>query len=41
MAFRIGDRVNDLVLVRPDGSPITLGSFGGRPLLVIFVRHLA
>lgn len=41
VAFRIGDRVGDLAFVRPDGSSVTLAAFASRPLLVIFLRHLA
>jgi hypothetical protein len=41
VALRIGDRVGGLTFVQPDGSVITLAAFAGRPLLVIFLRHLA
>jgi hypothetical protein len=41
VALRIGDRVGGLTLVQPDGSVITLAAFAGRPLLLIFLRHLA
>jgi hypothetical protein len=39
--LHIGDRAGDLELKRPDGSPVTLAAFAGRPLLLIFLRHLA
>jgi hypothetical protein len=29
------------VMLRPDGTPVTLEAFRGRPLLLIFLRHLA
>jgi hypothetical protein len=41
VTLRIGDRVADLTFVQPDGSVITLATFVGRPLLLIFLRHLA
>jgi hypothetical protein len=41
VALPIGERVRDLTFVQPDGSAITLQAFAGRPLLVIFLRHLA
>jgi hypothetical protein len=30
----------DLSFLRPDGSEVRLSAFRGRPLLVIFLRHL-
>lgn len=41
MALRIGDRVTDLTFVQPDGRALSLGAFAGRPLLLVFLRHLA
>jgi hypothetical protein len=41
VALRLGDRVGGLTFVQPDGSVITLAAFAGRPLLLIFLRHLA
>lgn len=41
MAVQIGERVTDQTFVKPDGSPLTLSAFAGRPLLLIFLRHLA
>jgi len=39
--LQLGDRVSELVCLRPDGTAITLGAFAGRPLLLVFLRHLA
>lgn len=39
--FNIGDDVSDAAFLRPDGAPVTLRDFAGRPLLLIFLRHLA
>jgi len=39
--MHLGDRVPDLTFLRPDGSPAPLRDFLGKPLLVIFLRHLA
>jgi hypothetical protein len=41
VALRIGDRVGELVFAQPDGSAVTLAAFGSRPLLLVFLRHLA
>jgi peroxiredoxin len=41
MTLRIGDRVDDLTFLQPDGSAVTLAAFAGRPLLLVFLRHLA
>jgi hypothetical protein len=41
VAVRVGDRVEDLTFVRPDGAAVALAAFAGRPLLLIFLRHLA
>jgi hypothetical protein len=38
---KIGDRVAELTFLRPDAGVVTLAAFLGRPLLVIFLRHLA
>ena len=40
MTLSIGARVPDLTLTRADGQPVALASFLGRPLVVIFLRHL-
>jgi hypothetical protein len=36
-----GDHVTDLTFTRADGGAVTLASFAGKPLLLIFLRHLA
>jgi peroxiredoxin len=41
MTLRLGDRVPDLSFQQADGTPFSLGTFAGRPLLLIFLRHLA
>jgi hypothetical protein len=41
MTFQLGDRIEELTLLRPDGSAIRLSEISGRPLLLIFLRHLA
>ncbi len=41
MTLRIGDRVSDLAFVQADGDSVTLQAFAGKPLLLIFLRHLA
>jgi peroxiredoxin len=41
VALRTGDRTEDLTFVQPDGSSIRLAAFAGRPLLLVFLRHLA
>lgn len=40
VALRIGDEVGNLVFLRPDGGTVALSAFTGRPLLLIFLRHL-
>lgn len=35
----VGDRVDDLPFLRPDGTAVRLSEFPG-PLLLIFLRHL-
>ena len=32
--------LDTLTLLRPDGSPVQLGSLHAGPLLLIFLRHL-
>jgi len=39
--MRLGDPVDDFPLLRADGSSVTLSAFAGKPLLLIFLRHLA
>ena len=41
MAMKTGDLLEDLTFTKPDGSIITLAAFAGKPLLLIFLRHLA
>jgi cytochrome oxidase Cu insertion factor (SCO1/SenC/PrrC family) len=41
VSMQIGNRVSDATFVQADGSPLTLASFAGRPVLLIFLRHLA
>ena len=41
VTLKIGDVLEDLTFAQPDGSAITLAAFGGKPLLLIFLRHLA
>jgi hypothetical protein len=41
MTVKPGDRVGDVTLLRPDGTPVTLAALLGRPLLLMFLRHLA
>ncbi len=41
MALKIGDVVPDLTFQRPDGSAFRLSEVTARPLLLIFLRHLA
>jgi hypothetical protein len=35
----VGDRVDDLAFLRPDGTAVRLSEHPG-PLLLIFLRHL-
>jgi peroxiredoxin len=37
--LRVGDRVEDLAFLRPDGAPVRLSDFAG-PLVLVFLRHL-
>ena len=41
MTLTNGDRVGDLTFLRPDGGALALAAFAGRPLLLVFLRHLA
>jgi peroxiredoxin len=41
IAMNLGDRVPDLTLQRPGGGTIALRDFLGKPLLLVFLRHLA
>jgi hypothetical protein len=41
MPISLGDSIGDLVLTRPDGTLLHLRDYLGRPVLLIFLRHLA
>ncbi len=41
MAINVGDTVPDFSFQKPEGGDMALRDFAGRPLLVIFLRHLA
>ena len=41
MPLALGEPVGDFTFLNPDGTPIELRSFLGKPLLLIFLRHLA
>jgi hypothetical protein len=41
MAPKSDAGVGDLVLQKPDGSDVRLRDYLGRPLVLIFLRHLA
>jgi peroxiredoxin len=41
MTPKSGDLVGDLTFLRSDGSTVSLSSFRGRPLLLVFLRHMA
>jgi hypothetical protein len=35
-----GQQAPDLAFVRPDGTSLSLSAYAGRPLVLIFLRHL-
>ena len=39
--MNIGEPVGDFTFLRPDGTPLHLRDFLGKPVLLIFLRHLA
>ena len=41
MTLALGVSVGDFTFHKPDETPIHLRDFLGKPLLVIFLRHLA
>lgn len=41
MPIALGEPVGDLTFLQPDGTPVELRAFLGKPLLLIFLRHLA
>ena len=40
-SYRTGETVADLTFQTPDNNTRSLSEFRGRPLLLIFLRHLA
>jgi len=41
MTLHVGESIGDFTLQKPGGGETRLSDFGGKPLLVIFLRHLA
>lgn len=41
MAIVLGEPVGDFTFLQPDGTPTELRTFRGKPLVLIFLRHLA
>ncbi len=41
VAMHLGEPVGELTVVQPDGRPVAFATFLGRPLLLVFLRHLA
>ncbi len=41
MTLAIGDRVADVQLVRPDGTPVRLSEIAASAVVLVFLRHLA
>lgn len=41
MALKLGDPAPDCTFYRSDGSTARLSDFQGKPLVLIFLRHLA
>ena len=41
MPVAVGDAVDDFTFVKADGTPFELRTFRGKPVLLIFLRHLA
>ncbi|MCS7044902.1 MAG: hypothetical protein NZO58_00960 [Gemmataceae bacterium] len=39
--MRLGDPAPQLTLFRPDGTAVSLADFLGKPLWLVFLRHLA
>jgi hypothetical protein len=37
----LGEQVSELTFLKPTGEPIPLRAFLGKPLLLVFLRHLA
>jgi peroxiredoxin len=40
MSLRIGDTVDDVSLLRADGTSVPLSAFTNQALVLIFLRHL-
>jgi peroxiredoxin len=41
VTLHVGDQAPDCVFQRPDGTAVRLSEFRGKPLVLIFLRHLA
>jgi peroxiredoxin len=41
MPLALGTTMADFTFQKPDGADVQLREFRGRPLLVVFLRHLA
>jgi hypothetical protein len=41
MTMALGDPVGTFTFLQADGTPIELQAFIGKPLLLVFLRHLA
>jgi hypothetical protein len=41
VALQVGERAPDLIFVGPNGGEVPLAGYFGRPLLMVFLRHLA
>jgi hypothetical protein len=39
--LRVGDVVEDVTFLQPDGRPVRLSELCDGPLLLVFLRHLA
>ena len=41
MPLSLGTMLGDFVFQKPDATDVRLSEFRGKPLLVVFLRHLA
>ena len=41
MSLQVGELVPNCTFLRPDETEVRLSGFEGKPLVVIFLRHLA
>lgn len=41
MVWQIGDSVREVKFIQANGAAMNLAAFAGKPLLLIFLRHLA